>query len=209
MCNICQWYMMEQNIWDSKSSVLLPGNYNPFSIEYKGVLSSCVEHFFIASTFTFETVNLATVTIGAMVMRFDRVAVLISSYQCRISPRFHVETALLGVTNLQIKHVKWDFNAAEEDNNRYIIDKLLIENLLPDCNLSKAHFQNNVASWYHWDKSDTTECIAGWILDTHLETPWFDCVRIACTMGNNQECTIELNLYLYKMYISRQYSNKI
>ena len=95
-----------ENIWDSKSSVLLPGNYNPFSIEYKGVLSSCVEHFFIASTFTFETVNLATVTIGAMVMRFDRVAVLISSYQCRISPRFHVETALLGVTNLQIKHVK-------------------------------------------------------------------------------------------------------
>ena len=208
MCNICQWYMIN-DFWSFIVSILLPGNYNPFSIEYKGVLSSCVEHFFIASTFTFETVNLATVTIGAMVMRFDRVAVLISSYQCRISPRFHVETALLGVTNLQIKHVKWDFNAAEEDNNRYIIDKLLIENLLPDCNLSKAHFQNNVASWYHWDKSDTTECIAGWILDTHLETPWFDCVRIACTMGNNQECTIELNLYLYKMYISRQYSNKI
>ena len=95
-----------ENIWDSKSSVLLPGNYNPFSIEYKGVLSSCVEHFFIASTFTFETVNLATVTISAMVMRFYGVAVFISSYQCRISPRFHVETALLGVTNLQIKHVK-------------------------------------------------------------------------------------------------------
>ena len=50
--------------------------------------------------------NLTAVTIGAMVMRFDRVAVLISSYQCRISPRFHVEAALLGVANLQIVHVK-------------------------------------------------------------------------------------------------------
>ena len=50
--------------------------------------------------------NLATVTIGAVVVRFYGVAVLVSSYQCRISPSFHVETALLGVTYLQIEHTK-------------------------------------------------------------------------------------------------------
>ena len=85
---------------------LLPSNYNPFSIEYKGVLSSCVEHFFVASTFTFKTMNLAAVAIGAVVMSFYGVTVLVSSYQCRISPSFHVETALLGVANLQIVRMK-------------------------------------------------------------------------------------------------------
>ena len=50
--------------------------------------------------------NLATVTIGAVVVRFYGVAVLVSSYQCRISPSFHVETALLGVANLQIVRIK-------------------------------------------------------------------------------------------------------
>ena len=95
-----------KNDWDSKNSVLLLSNYDPFSVEYKGVLSSCVEHFFVASAFAFKTMNLATVTIGAMVMRFDRIPFIISSYYCRISPRFHVEAALLGVANLQIVHVK-------------------------------------------------------------------------------------------------------
>ena len=85
---------------------LLPSNDNSFSIEYKGVLSSRIEHFFVASTLTFKTMNLATVTIGAVVVRFYGVAVLVSSYQCRISPSFHVETALLGVANLQIIHTK-------------------------------------------------------------------------------------------------------
>ena len=86
--------------------LLLPSNDNPFSIEYKGVLSSCVEHFFVASTFTFKTMNLAAVAIGTVVVRFYGVAVLVSSYQCRISPGFHVETALLGVANLQIVRTK-------------------------------------------------------------------------------------------------------
>ena len=101
-----QIYSIEQNCSESKNSVLLPSNYNPFSIEYKGVLSSCVEYFFVASTFTFKTMNLAAVAIGAVVMSFYGVTVLVSSYQCRISPSFHVETALLGVANLQIVRIK-------------------------------------------------------------------------------------------------------
>ena len=93
--------------------------------------------------------NLATVTIGAVVVRFYGVAVLVSSYQCRISPSFHVETALLGVANLQIVRTKSDYNLANEHKYNGLIFKLVVQASLPDCNRNKAHYQNNVASWYH------------------------------------------------------------